>query len=148
MKYSFRGIWRKMKNIFFFWYLNFIAYVSHQYKKFWWQRKDIFWQRNSVNFDKQYFLLIKQKQEKFKTTKTYLNELQKCMSFLELLLTDIFQHYLWVNATAYIDFYKLITWFVIHLILLTLLIMQHTLIISSLYWYLQLTTLHAFHFYK
>ena len=148
MKYSFRGIWRNMKNIFFFWYLNFIGHVSHQYKKFWWQRKDIFWERNSINFDKQYFLLIKQKQEKFKTTKTYLNELQKCMSFLELLLTDIFQHYLWINATSYIGFYKLITWFAIHLILLTLLIMQHTLIISSLYWYLQLTTVHAFHFYK
>ena len=53
---------------------------------------------------------MKQKQKKFKKTKTYLNETmaekqdgQKCMCqhVSELLLTDKFQHYLRMNATSY-----------------------------------------------
>ena len=48
-----------------------------------------------------------------------------------------------MNATSYIDFYTSIAY---NLILLTLIIIQHALITSSLYWFLQLTTVQVFYY--
>ena len=63
--------------------------------------------------------------------------------FSELRLTGKFWNYLRMNATSYIDFYTLIAY---NLTLLTLIIIQHALITSSLYWFLQLTTVHVFYY--
>ena len=41
-----------------------------------------------------------------------------------------------------------IHWLFIYLILLTLMVIQHTFITSLLYWFLQFTTVHVYRFYK
>ena len=41
-----------------------------------------------------------------------------------------------------------IHWLFTYLILLTLMVIQHTLITSLLYWFLQFTTVHVYRFYK
>ena len=88
-------------------------------KKLWFPRKDILWQQkfNSINFDKKYFFLIKQKQIKNSkqiwmkpSLKKRNNKSAWVNIFSELLLTEKFQHYFWMNATSYIYFYTLITY--------------------------------------
>ena len=120
------------------------------------QRKD--WQHkfNSVNFDKQHFLLVKQKQKNSKRpTQTWMKTWLKnnddksaCVNILSgLLLTDKLRHYLQMNAPSnywsYNDIYTLVTYtsYITYTCNYTACI--DFFIISS---FLQFTTVHVFYF--
>ena len=115
------------------------------------QRKDIFWKRKikSINFDKKYLPLIKQKSENNQKVWNVSERIHGWKIFSELLLTDKFRHYLWINATSYIDLaHWLLIYILCYLNLVSLIIIQCYIGYFITQWFLQFTTAHALHFYK